>query len=198
VLLFLHSASRQPIKLTLHMSRHATLDQVVVKALQLYNAYEADCTSSCGALALRSCQETANGAKDGIRGAPLARSSSKSQSQSHGALVHQQSLSLKSSTLTDGVAGQTTEPSAATTVKQCDSTNPTPAQPPVQAHEDSASQQVTEPAPQPVAKVTSLPPPPPPASQAQPLVPPLVAVNTIVIDVNDKQRGRFGKMLDKR
>jgi hypothetical protein len=37
-------------------------------------------------------------------------------------------------------------------------------------------------------------PPPPPV----PLVPALVAVNTIVIDVNDKQKGRFGKMLDKR
>jgi hypothetical protein len=167
------SASRQPVKLTVQMPRYATLEQVTAKAIQVYNSYEAACSAGYTALhpgtaATTTGAVTSSGGTGSAPVTPIHRSSSRSQS------LQQLAPSTPQGSRRDGPDEKVPAESA----------EDTPAAQPAPSAVVPATPAATE----------RVQPPPPPV----PLVPALVAVNTIVIDVNDKQKGRFGKMLDKR
>jgi hypothetical protein len=155
------------------MPRFATLEQVTAKAIQVYNSYEASCSAGYSAM-----HPGTSAASVGVGAGPV-RAGSAPTTPIHRSSSRSQSLQQ--------LAPSTPQGGSRLDADQSEEV-------PLQAAEDApAAQPSTAPVVATAADAAVQPPPPP-----MPLVPPLVAVNTIVIDVNDKQKGRFGKMLDKR
>lgn len=201
-------ANRNPVKIALQVPRYATVDNVLNKAVQLYNAFEADAASNA---------DHNSSAFNSAAGTPITRTAGTANGGGHsfvddqsGADHSYQNLDSTAQSLSgdndgNGVSneenGQSAGVTAASAVADIIVAAGAYAADAVALTTNTESlTALTAPEPEQGESATAAPnsSAQSPTSRSPSQAPPLLIANAIVIDINDKRKGRFGKMLDKR
>jgi hypothetical protein len=173
------------VRIALLFPRVATVDNVLLKAVQVYNSYELACASATTAT-------TGSGGGGGDGGDSVGDVSGTVSAMDGDGSAHQHQHQQQGTDRAKAAAGA--EAGAAAGLDSADSTNTATTG---EVQRPGAGEGLVSPA---NTSVVISPQQQYPAVRLSepPRLPQLLVANAVLIDVNDKAKGRFGKMLDKK